>query len=780
MQCALFFYAQENSSCSLGKDITMCNSSVSLTSKSLLPGTWKILNGGGVFSSFNTSSTTVSNLPDGVSTFAWSNNDNSCFDTISVIIPKMGVSSVSIVGDGKVISPVECKVSFGGILKFNTVGSVLPPTTGNVSSIAYFLYTCLPPILPDVLQDICANKGAFENINNLKNDGSLVLKKPTISQTYWSVPVLSNDITLQGPQVDPQCQKVGAPIKFTLLNDITFTTKDNCKDGISEFVFNGGDAEFFGSKFTVSNIVSKKANFSSLSLSHGEKLTITNLVNGETITFDVTDAVGYKKTITYLFPPCPACITTIGYNSNYCRYDSIASPVFFNGSGIGRLKITPSIGVVWDTITGVVDVKKSVPGTYSIKNVSSKSCPKIDSSFCVLILSDTTKRPVCPPTETLCMPNPKVGNITSVVAQLITWYDKSNKKLDPEIDPVVDGETYYSTQTINGCESAKIGIKVLAPKVSPPQGNAIQFVCKDNKPTIANLQPNGSAISWYATPNGGTKLSSTTPVVETKYYATLKLNCESQQRLEVSVKFDSPAPPVVFNDTLRFCYSKELNVDSLTPGGANYAWFAKPTDLNKLSQVTKLEQGTYYVSTINPVTNCYSSKVKVRVFVTELLANIQVFEPNCDMQDGILSSNPSQGLAPYDFQWSNGSNAVALEHVSQGDYTLTITDQKGCKHDTVFTVDCRKKISSILTPDGNGKNDVWVVGYSNRFPGVQVFVYNRWGNLVYESPIPYEDNWDGKSNTIIDQNYVPTGTYFYQIFKTPESTPESGYIEIVK
>ncbi len=780
LQYVLVFYSQENSSCSLGKDINICNSSVALTSKSLLPGTWKILSGGGIFSNVNNASTSVSNLPDGVSTYAWSNNDNSCFDTISVILPKIGVSSVNVVGNGKVISPVECKVSYGGTLKFNTVGSVLPPTTGNVSSVAYFLYTCLPPFSPDVLQDVCANKGTFENINNLKNDGILVSKKPTASQTYWSVPVLSNDITLQGPQVDPLCQKTGVPIKFTLLNDITFTSKDHCKDGTSEFVFSGGDAEFFGSKFTISNIVSKKAVFSSISLHHGEQLTITNLVNGETISFDITDAIGYKKTITYLFPPCPACITTIGYNSNYCRYDLIASPIFFNGSGIGRLKISPSIGVVWDTITGIVDVKKSVPGTYVIKNISSKSCQKIDTSLCTLILSDTTKRPVSPTTETLCMPNPKVGNITSVVAQLITWYDKTGKKLDTDIDPVVDGETYYSTQTINGCESAKIGIKVLAPKVSPPQGDAIQFVCKDIKPTIANLKPNGNAISWYASPSGGAKLGYSFPLAETKYYATLKLNCESQQRLEVNVKFDNPSPPMVFEDTLSYCYSKELSVDSLSPNGAGFAWFAKTTDLNKLANSTKLEQGTYYVSTVNPQTNCYSTKVKVRVFVTELLANVQIFEPNCDMSDGVLSSNPSQGVAPYVFQWSNGSNLTTLEQVSQGNYSLSVKDHKGCKYDTIFSVDCRKKISSILTPDGNGKNDVWVVGYSNRFPNVKVFIYNRWGNLVYESPIPYEDNWDGKSNTIIDQNYVPTGTYFYQIFKTPASEPESGYIEVVK
>ncbi len=773
-------FTQINSSCSLGNDIKTCNSSITLDSKSQLPGTWKLLSGGGTLSNVNSANTSVLNLPEGISTFAWSNNDNSCFDTVLVIIPKIGASLPSIVGSGQIVSVNECRVSFGSILKFNTIGSVLPPTVGNLSSVAYFLYTCQPPLSPNVLQDGCVNKGVFENINNLKNDGVLGAKIPTLNQTYWAVPVLSNDITLKGPQVDPVCQKIGSPIKFTLLNDITYVIKDHCKDGISEITFSGGDAEFFGSKFTISNIVTKKGVFSSNSIGNGEVLTISNLINGETISFDVTDAVGYKISVSYMFPPCPACITSIGYNSSYCRYDTLATPIFYNNAGIGRLSVVPKSGLVWDTISGVVDVKKSIPGLYSVKNLSSKSCVKKDSSFCTINLSDTVRPPVSPVSEVLCMQNPKVGNITSVVAQLITWYDKNGKKLNSDIDPVYDGETYYSTQTINGCESKKVPIKVIAPTIKPPIASAIQFVCKSNKPTLQNLLPKGSNISWYAVPSGGVKLPLNTLLNETKYYASITLNCESQQRVEVTVKFDNPPLPVLSEDTLFYCASKSLTVDSLVPYGAEFLWFAKSLDVIQLKAKDKLEQGTYYVSYVNPATNCQSSKLKVRVFITEILANIQVFEPNCDHSDGLLTSLPSSGSYPYFFQWSTGAKSSAIEMVSAGDFSLKITDNNGCTSDTILTLECRKKISAILTPDGNGKNDFWVVGYSDRYPNVKVLVYNRWGNIVYDSPVPYQDNWDGRSNVLVDQPFVTSGTYFYQIFKTPNSSPESGYIEIVK
>ena len=776
LQCTFSLFAQ----CGVGKVIQTCVNSASLQTTSTSPGSWSILTGSGLIANSTSKSTTVSGLPEGISTFLWIPNDNSCKDTVFVRIPKLGTTTASVLGAGKLVTPTEVKVSFGSILKFNTVGSVLPKPVSNVSSVAYFVYTCQPPSNPNVFQDLCVNKGSFENVNNLKNDGALVAKLPVTAQTYWVVPVLSNDITLQGPQIDPTCQKTGAPIKFTLLNDITYTITNHCKEGKSEIIFSGGDAEFFGSKLTISNVVSKKALFSSLSLDHGQKLTITELANGETISFDVTDALGYTKKVSYMFPPCPACITTIGYKSNYCRYDSIASPIFHNNSGIGRLKVFPKTGLVWDTITGKVDVRKSLPGTYSITNITSLSCLTQDTNLCTLRLLDSIKPPLSPAVDTLCMPNPKVGNIKSVVAQLITWYDQFGIKLNPDIAPALDGVTYYSTQTINGCESVKVPIRVLAPKVSAPTGNSMQFVCKEKSPTIADLKPSGANISWYAAALGGTNIPVNKLVNETTYYATIKLRCESQQRLAVAVKFDTPPLPILQADTLRYCYSPSLAIDSLRPFGKEYAWYAKVNDVYALQAKNKLEQGTYYVSYINTATNCQSSRLKVRVFVTEIQANLKVFLPNCEKSDGEVVANPSQGKYPYSYNWSNGNASAIIKNVSSGDYVLNIQDAKGCSMDTLFYVGCRKNVSSILTVDGNNVNDVWVVGYAQRFPQVKVLIYNRWGNLVYVSQIPYEDDWDGRTNVGIDQAHVPTGTYFYQIYKTPDSVPESGFIEVLK
>ena len=86
------------------------------------------------------------------------------------------------------------------------------------------------------------------------------------------------------------------------------------------------------------------------------------------------------------------------------------------------------------------------------------------------------------------------------------------------------------------------------------------------------------------------------------------------------------------------------------------------------------------------------------------------------------------------------------------------------------------EVPQIVTPDNDGNNDTWDIGFATKYPKVQVFIFNRWGNEVYKSSIPYDDSWDGKYNN----EYLPTGTYYYVIDKGNGETKETGFIELVK
>jgi len=69
-------------------------------------------------------------------------------------------------------------------------------------------------------------------------------------------------------------------------------------------------------------------------------------------------------------------------------------------------------------------------------------------------------------------------------------------------------------------------------------------------------------------------------------------------------------------------------------------------------------------------------------------------------------------------------------------------------------------IPNTFTPNNDGYNDVWEVVLDPGCWGeVDVKVYNRWGDLMWESFDPYYVQWDGSYNN--GAYYVPDGVYYW-------------------
>jgi gliding motility-associated-like protein len=87
-------------------------------------------------------------------------------------------------------------------------------------------------------------------------------------------------------------------------------------------------------------------------------------------------------------------------------------------------------------------------------------------------------------------------------------------------------------------------------------------------------------------------------------------------------------------------------------------------------------------------------------------------------------------------------------------------------------------IPQVFTPDGDGKNDFFVIkGIEGRT--VKVTVFNRWGSKVYENDA-YDNTWSGNSNVsglIIGNSKLPQGTYYYIVeFEDGADEPVNGYV----
>jgi len=104
-------------------------------------------------------------------------------------------------------------------------------------------------------------------------------------------------------------------------------------------------------------------------------------------------------------------------------------------------------------------------------------------------------------------------------------------------------------------------------------------------------------------------------------------------------------------------------------------------------------------------------------------------------------------------------------------YFLTVTDGN-CSVTDEVTVLVIQPLNppNMFTPNDDGINDTWRIPSIERFPNVQVLIYTRWGQQIFDST-GYASPWDGTNNG----STLPVGIYYY-IIKLDRSDDEAGLV----
>ena len=112
-------------------------------------------------------------------------------------------------------------------------------------------------------------------------------------------------------------------------------------------------------------------------------------------------------------------------------------------------------------------------------------------------------------------------------------------------------------------------------------------------------------------------------------------------------------------------------------------------------------------------------------------------------------------------------------------YVVTVLGESGCRgvDSVTITVEPAFKINDGFSPNGDGVNDTWTIPILQDYPLAEVEVYNRWGQLLYKSAVPYVA-WDGT----FQGNELPVGTYYYAVILNDgvNKEPITGTVTIIK
>jgi gliding motility-associated-like protein len=131
--------------------------------------------------------------------------------------------------------------------------------------------------------------------------------------------------------------------------------------------------------------------------------------------------------------------------------------------------------------------------------------------------------------------------------------------------------------------------------------------------------------------------------------------------------------------------------------------------------------------------------------------------------------------------WSDGVLTMDRLNVPDGGYSVVVTDKNGCASSldiivgNVGSEQCLE-IPDIITPNNDGFNDTWKIKNIDLFPNAEVFVFTRWGKLVFNSKNLAANPWDGTYKGQL----LPTDSYHYILHLNDGSKPRSGVISIIR
>jgi gliding motility-associated-like protein len=75
-------------------------------------------------------------------------------------------------------------------------------------------------------------------------------------------------------------------------------------------------------------------------------------------------------------------------------------------------------------------------------------------------------------------------------------------------------------------------------------------------------------------------------------------------------------------------------------------------------------------------------------------------------------------------------------------------------------------------------NDYFKIDCISRYPGNSLQVYNRWGNIVFQTK-SYNNDWDGTPNgraMVQPEDQLPVGTYYYILDLGDGSEPRTDWL----
>jgi gliding motility-associated-like protein len=453
-----------------------------------------------------------------------------------------------------------------------------------------------------------------------------------------------------------------------------------------------------------------------------------SITSGGTYNVVVTDKNGCRNSDTVNITQYPVPGLNLGKDTTVCP-----------GTELILNPHNDTVSYTWNDNSHNKSIKVKKAGTYSITITDNAGCKNSDaihiSQFTVTDVNLGKDKSICPGAEITLNPNYNYNNYS--------WNDNSHKST-----LTVNKSGLYSVTVTdkNGCKNSDTIIISQYPLPQIDLGNDTGICPRTD--LILNSHNVYADYTW----NDNSHNSTLEINKAGKYSLTVTDNngCTNSDSITI---FQYPLPYVNLGNDTSICADSYLILNPHDKS-VSYKW-----NDNSHNSTLEVNQPGIYSVTVTDKNGCTNSD-------TINVSHYQVIDVNLGHDTTLCvgcSILLNAGSIYSEYQWQDGTMSSEYEVKKSGTYWVNVTDQWGCKYsDTIIVKQvCEDKdlyIPNSFTPNGDNINDSFRIIVPGCFINVKMKIYNRWGNLLYETNEP-EKGWNGRSKN----RDVSEGVYIYII-----------------
>lgn len=496
-------------------------------------------------------------------------------------------------------------------------------------------------------------------------------------------------------------------------------------------------------------------------------------------TVTITDANGCDTTLsTTIIEPSAPLIPVV----------TIDQHVSCHGGNDGAISVavsggTPPYVYLWSNGATSTSVIGLPAGQYVLTVTDANGCNAIISDF-INEPAASLFTPVTVAQNVSCFGGNNGSIVTNVTGGTSPYtYLWNTGAVTPDLNNLSEGSYTVTVTDSQGCTFT--GSATVSQPAAPLSitGTTTIANCLYGIGGDVTIQVNGGTIPYNYQWSNGSTTQNLTNMMPASYTVTVTdaNGCTLTETFTVN---NQSLAVLEYGDTI-ICVGEFTTLWVDTIPGATYQWYFAGQPLNGATapSFTTPAAGYYYVSitTICGTFNTDSVEVQVKSVEDATISNTQIVCPP-EMVQLHATGGVIYEWTPNLFISATNSPDPYVGPAFTTTYTVHITNEYGCEAE--LSVEIGVACDTLFVPNGfspnsDGTNDGYVIDHIDNYPGNRLWVYNRWGNLVYKAR-DYKNDWNGIANVpgLYLGKKVPAGTYFFILDLNDGSKPMSGYLII--